>query len=101
MHRKEVLKEKNDISDGIGNPDWRLTLYLLLAWSIIFLLLVRGVRSSGKASYFLALFPYLVMIILLVRACTLPGSGNGIKYFLEPQWEQLYKPKVRKILSSS
>lgn len=53
-----------------------------------------GVRSAGKVSYFLALFPYVVITILLVRACTLPGAINGIIYFLKPQWDKILDPKV-------
>lgn len=53
-----------------------------------------GIKSSGKASYFLALFPYVIMIVLLVRSVTLPGSVNGILYFVTPQWDQLLNPKV-------
>lgn len=61
---------------------------------MVFLILVKGVRSAGKASYFLAIFPYLVMLILLTRALTLPGAYNGIVYFLKPQWDQILNPKV-------
>lgn len=55
---------------------------------------MRGVKSSGKASYVLAIFPYVVLLILLVRALTLPGSIDGIKYFLMPQWDKILEPKV-------
>lgn len=89
------MKEKSDISDGIGWPDWKLTLCLFGAWIVIFLVIVRGVKSSGKASYFLALFPYVVIIILLVHACTLEGSVNGILFFLKPQWGELLNAKVK------
>lgn len=95
LNRNVVIKEKEDISDGIGTPSWLLAIYLFVAWVVIFLIIVRGVRSSGKASYFLALFPYLVLIILLVRACTLEGSIDGIIYFFKPQWGELLNPKVR------
>lgn len=54
-----------------------------------------GIKSSGKASYFLALFPYIIMGVLLVRAVTLPGSVNGILYFLTPQWNELLNPRVK------
>lgn len=51
----------------IGTPIWDLTLCLLASWVIIFVIVARGVKSSGKAAYFLALFPYVVLIILLIR----------------------------------
>ncbi|XP_052861312.1 sodium-dependent nutrient amino acid transporter 1-like [Anopheles cruzii] len=91
---KVVLKELDGIDDGIGLPDLRLTLFLVLSWSLVLLTLIKGVKSSGKASYFLALFPYVVMGVLLVRACTLPGAVDGIVYFLKPQWDKIYEPKV-------
>ncbi|XP_055906728.1 sodium-dependent nutrient amino acid transporter 1 isoform X1 [Eupeodes corollae] len=91
---KGVLREKHDINDGIGTPNWDLVLCLAAAWLIIGTTLVKGIRSSGKASYFLAIFPYFVMIILLFRAITLPGSIDGIIYFLKPQWNQLLNAKV-------
>lgn len=89
-----MLHEKDTIHDGIGLPDLNLTLYLLGSWVIVLLILIKGVRSSGKASYFLALFPYVVMLILLVRAVTLPGAGAGILFFITPQWNKILDPDV-------
>jgi solute carrier family 6 (neurotransmitter transporter, glycine) member 5/9 len=91
---KEILKSKDDISDGLGTPNWILVLFLAISWSLVFLILVKGVKSSGKASYVLAIFPYIVLSILFVRAVTLPGSINGMKYFLTPQWDRILDPKV-------
>jgi solute carrier family 6 amino acid transporter-like protein 5/7/9/14 len=98
IYSKYVLNEPPSIEDGIGNPDWRLTIGLFVSWLIIFLVIIRGVQSSGKASYFLALFPYVVMIALLIRGATLPGAAEGIRYFFEPQWEKLGEPKVREMI---
>lgn len=75
-------------------PSLRLTLCLLGAWICVFLIISRGVKSSGKCSYFLALFPYVIMIALLVRAITLEGAMKGIVFFLKPQWHELINPKV-------
>lgn len=91
---RDILKSKDDISDGIGTPSWTLVMFLAISWSIVFLILVKGVKSSGKASYVLAIFPYFVLSILLARAVTLPGAFNGIKYFLAPQWDRILDPKV-------
>ncbi|XP_053962144.1 sodium-dependent nutrient amino acid transporter 1-like isoform X2 [Anastrepha ludens] len=91
---KEVLREKDNIDDGIGAPNWELVLGLLVSWTTIFLVIRRGVKSSGKASYFLALFPYVIMAVLLVRAVTLPGSADGIIYFIKPDWGKILDPKV-------
>ncbi|KAJ6647379.1 Sodium-dependent nutrient amino acid transporter 1 [Pseudolycoriella hygida] len=91
---KEVLKEKETIYDGAGAPDLQLSLYLALAWVLVSLIMIKGIRSSGKASYFLAIFPYIVMAVLFVRAVTLPGAVNGIVYLFKPQWSELLNPRV-------
>ncbi|XP_046747573.1 sodium-dependent nutrient amino acid transporter 1-like [Diprion similis] len=91
---KTVLREKENIDDGIGLPDWRLTMCLLFAWCCIFGVLARGVKGSGKAAYFLAIFPYIIMIALLIRAVTLEGAIDGIIFFIKPNWEKLFDPNV-------
>jgi hypothetical protein len=93
-YSKYVLNETDSIEDGIGVPDWRLTLCLLFSWITIFLVIIRGVKSSGKAAYFLALFPYVVMVTLLIRGATLPGAVDGILFFITPQWDKLLDPIV-------
>lgn len=94
FYRIEVLRQTDDISTGIGSPDWRLTLCLLASWVVTFLVSVRGVKSSGKASYFLALFPYVIMITLLIRAATLEGAVDGMKYFIETDFDKLKEASV-------
>ncbi|CAG9830612.1 unnamed protein product [Diabrotica balteata] len=92
--RREVLKEVDDISDGIGLPDWKLTILVLITWLITYLVSVRGVKSSGKASYFLAIFPYVVMFILFIRAATLEGATEGMLYFIKADFTKLLDAEV-------
>ena len=95
IYSKYVLNEPDSIEEGIGDPDWRLTIGLFVCWVIILLIVIRGVRSSGKAAYFLAMYPYVVLISLMIRAATLPGAGRGIHYFFNPNWEEMLNPMVR------
>ena len=55
----------------------------------------------SQVVYFTATFPYLVLIILLVRGVTLPGSELGIEYFISPKWELLLDAKVSGPLTDS
>ncbi|XP_043599054.1 sodium-dependent nutrient amino acid transporter 1-like isoform X1 [Bombus pyrosoma] len=91
---KVVLQEKDSIDDGVGLPDWKLTLCLLFSWLCVILITFQGVKSSGKASYFLAIFPYIILFSLLIRAVTLEGAATGILFFLTPKWSKLLEPSV-------
>ncbi|CAB3224193.1 unnamed protein product [Arctia plantaginis] len=89
-----VLQGKTQIHDGIGTPLWHLALCLFLGWISVFLINVRGIKTSGKVSYFLALFPYVILVILLIRSVTLPGASKGILFFITPVWSRIMELKV-------
>ncbi|XP_065367623.1 sodium-dependent nutrient amino acid transporter 1-like [Calliphora vicina] len=91
---KVILHEAPDIDDGIGAPDWYLALTLAFSWAIIISIVICGIRTSGKVAYFLAIFPYFIMLVLLVRSLTLPGAFDGVLYFLTPQWDKLLDASV-------
>lgn len=89
------FRETLDISSSIdesGSMHMGQALCLLLAWMIVYLFIVKGVKSTGKVVYFTATFPYLVLIVYLIRGFTLHGAINGVKYMFTPKMEQLANP---------
>ncbi|XP_072039486.1 sodium-dependent proline transporter-like [Amphiura filiformis] len=78
----------------MGKIRWQLLLCLLCAWVLVFFCIFKGVRSSGKVVYFTATFPYIVLTVLLIRGVTLPGSANGILYYIKPDFNKLLEGKV-------
>ncbi|XP_043244062.1 sodium-dependent nutrient amino acid transporter 1-like [Amphibalanus amphitrite] len=89
-----VLKELPNIDHGIGLPCWKLTLCFLFSWLVVFLTMVKGVHSSGKVAYFTAIFPYVVLITLLIRGLTLPGAYDGVVFYIKPRWNELLNARV-------
>lgn len=45
--------------------------------------------------YFTALFPYALLVVLLVRGLTLPGAFEGLKYYATPNLSKLGDPEVK------
>ncbi|XP_069767428.1 sodium- and chloride-dependent transporter XTRP3A-like isoform X2 [Narcine bancroftii] len=79
--------------DDTGVIHWGMILCLLLSWLIVYICIVRGTESTGKVVYVTACFPYLVLLIYLIRGVTLHGATNGILYMFTPKIEQLLDPK--------
>ena len=88
--RRNMLQMESDTSlDNLGHMNFKLVGCLFLSWLIVMACLIKGVKSAGKVVWFTALFPYAVLLILLVRGVTLPGAMGGIHFFLVPKWEKL------------
>ncbi|CAF3356088.1 unnamed protein product [Rotaria socialis] len=83
-----VLRRSGSL-DQLGSPNWALSLCLLLAWILVGLCIIQGIKSSGKVVYFTALFPYIVIFALIIRGVTLPGARAGITYYLKPNWSKI------------
>ncbi|CAG5115458.1 unnamed protein product [Candidula unifasciata] len=83
-----------ELSAGIDTPGtirWQLLICLAVAWLCVFFCLFKGVKILGKVMHFAAPFPYLILLILLVRGCTLPGAVEGILFYIVPRWEKLFE----------
>ncbi|XP_036375854.1 sodium-dependent neutral amino acid transporter B(0)AT2-like [Megalops cyprinoides] len=90
-------REALDISDSIsesGGLNWKMTVCLLAAWTLVCLAMIKGIQSSGKVMYFSSLFPYVVLICFLVRALLLTGSVDGIRHMFTPKLEIMLEAKV-------
>ena len=56
--------------------DWKGN---VLLYEIVFMS-----RNSFQIVYVTAVFPYVLVIIILIRGVTLPGAADGLRYYLLP-----------------
>ncbi|XP_077283398.1 sodium-dependent neutral amino acid transporter B(0)AT3 [Arctopsyche grandis] len=80
--------------DDSGGLKWWIVLCLLLSWIMVFLIVMKGIQSSGKVVYFTSMFPYLVLTIFFIRGITLKGAGAGLMHMYTPKVEKLLDPTV-------
>jgi len=88
-----VLGVTDDIHTQ-GQMRWEILGCLAIAWILVWLIVCRGPKSSGKAAWVTALYPYFVLTALLIRAVTLPGAMEGIKFYLKPDFSRLAYTEV-------
>ncbi|XP_060063257.1 sodium- and chloride-dependent glycine transporter 1-like [Ylistrum balloti] len=85
------------VTGGVGEPGnvkWDVMLCNLLAWLIVFLVLSKGIQSLGKVVYFSAIFPYVLLTVMLVRGLTLDGYYDGVMFYITPDWDKVSDPNV-------
>ncbi|CAL1542901.1 unnamed protein product, partial [Lymnaea stagnalis] len=78
----------------LGQLQWQLVLCLAGVYLICYFSMWKGILVSGKVVWFTALFPYVVLFILMIRGATLPGAGEGVKYYLTPNFTRLASSQV-------
>jgi len=89
----EVLHMSESISE-VGDVQVDLFCFLILAWILVYGVIWRGLHNSGKILWFSAIFPYVLLSILCVKALTLEGAFDGIKFLFTPDWERLKESQV-------
>ncbi|XP_056262408.1 sodium-dependent neutral amino acid transporter B(0)AT2 [Pseudoliparis swirei] len=83
---RKALNITNSITEsGEFNPI--MTGCLLAAWAIVSLAMIKGIKSSAKVMYFSSVFPYVVLIIFLIRGLMLDGAMEGITFLFYPKLE--------------
>ncbi|XP_067652264.1 sodium- and chloride-dependent glycine transporter 1-like [Haliotis asinina] len=85
------------ISSSLGDVG-SLQPHLVICWFLtcvgMFLCLMKGVKSLGKVVYVTATMPYVLLTMLLVRACMMPGAEDGISFYLTPNFMRLQNAQV-------
>ncbi|XP_077058545.1 sodium- and chloride-dependent GABA transporter 2-like [Siphateles boraxobius] len=81
---RRVLALSGGIEE-VGKINWEILLCLIAMWIVSYFCIWKGVKSTGKVVYFTATFPYVMLLVLLIRGLTLPGALQGVVFYLYPK----------------
>uniref|UniRef100_A0A183C9Y5 Transporter n=1 Tax=Globodera pallida TaxID=36090 RepID=A0A183C9Y5_GLOPA len=92
---ENYVLEKTQTMDSFGGLNMKMVIALGLAWLITVLVLIRGVEVMGKIAWLTGTTPYIIIVILFVRAVTLDGAEIGLDYYLlKPDVSAIFKAKT-------
>jgi len=86
-----------NISDSPGSItgfSWPVFAGFVISWILVYFSVWKGVESVSKVVVWTATLPVALLVILLVRAVTLPGAGAGLELFFVPDWSALSNPQL-------
>ncbi|MBR2565286.1 MAG: sodium-dependent transporter [Paenibacillus sp.] len=85
FHNADYAGQFNNFVGGYMPIVWQLISVLITGWIV-----AKGV-SNGIEKFNKILIPSMLvlLIVLMIRAVTLPGSGAGVSFFLNPDFSQL------------
>ena len=67
---------------------------LLVAWALIFFCIRNGASSVGKVVKFTVFAPVVLLIIMAVKGCIMPGAVEGLKLLFVPDFSALADPSL-------
>ncbi|HAX72392.1 MAG TPA: sodium-dependent transporter, partial [Firmicutes bacterium] len=91
------LADVLNISPGmfeLGGFSPFVLLALIIGWLCIWYCIRNGVASVGSVVKYTVILPIILLVVLIVRAITLPGAFEGLKYYLVPDWSALLDVNV-------
>ncbi|UCE17660.1 MAG: sodium-dependent transporter [Gemmatimonadota bacterium] len=67
---------------------------LALSWIAVALSIYKGIGRVGKVVMVTVPLPALLLVIMFFRGITLPGAGEGIALYLNPDFSRLADPHI-------
>ncbi len=81
------------IWDGFQSSGFPVFFHLV-AMSLGVLACVKGIKSIEKVNKILVPTLIAIVVLALIRALSLPGSFEGVKYLFTPDWSQFGDPNI-------
>lgn len=84
--------EQADVVWSSFQSSWLPSIFHAIMIFLGGLIILKGIKSIERINFILIPSLLLVLIISLVKALSLPGSGAGVAYLFTPDWSTLKEP---------
>lgn len=78
--------------------DWKIPgvvfVSLIVAWGLMYYCIRDGAQSVGKVVKYTVFLPIILLLVMAVKGCTMPGAGAGLQQLFIPQLEALQNPSL-------
>lgn len=78
--------------------DWGIPIVVLIAlvvaWLLMYYCIRDGAHSVGKVVKYTVFLPIILLLVMAVKGCTMPGAGEGLARFFIPQMEAFKDPSL-------
>jgi len=78
----------------LGGLRLPIIIALVISWILIVGSIWKGAKTVSKVVYFTVFLPWLLLIVFVVRGVTLPGSMDGLIFYLKPHFSRLLDPSI-------
>ncbi|OWF50249.1 Sodium- and chloride-dependent glycine transporter 2 [Mizuhopecten yessoensis] len=93
FNRYKVLRISSGIDD-IGDVNGMYIVYMAIIKVIVCCAIAKSFKSLGKVMIVTAILPIILLVAILLRALTLPGSTEGMLFFINPDFSKLLNAKI-------
>ncbi len=73
---------------------WPMVGAMIAAWGAIYFCIRKGASSVGKVVKYTVFLPVILLLIMAVKGCTMPGAGEGLSRFFVPQMSAFSDPTL-------
>lgn len=87
------LTQTTGLIEGMKIPPVVL-LCLIVSWGLIFYCIRNGANSVGKVVKFTVFAPVILLLIMAVKGCTMPGAMDGLAMLFIPDLSALRDPSL-------
>ena len=76
--------------NSFSTHPWKPVVWMLIFFVITHVVIVRGVEKGiERASKLLMPTLFVLLLVIVVASCMLPGAGRGISYLLKPDFSEM------------